>query len=101
MQVRSLGQENSLENKMATLSSILAWEIPWGSPRSQHDLATKQQTTTGELLVALTCRALAEGSHRTPTPPLPPTPQNAKTRIRHLPLAGEESEVQAQGHRVG
>ena len=29
MWVRSLGQEDSLEEKMATHSSILAWEIPW------------------------------------------------------------------------
>ena len=29
MQVQSLGQEDSLEKKMATDSSILAWEIPW------------------------------------------------------------------------
>ena len=28
-QVRSLGQEYALEKKMATHSSILAWEIPW------------------------------------------------------------------------
>ena len=28
-QVRSLGQEHPLEKKMATHSSILAWEIPW------------------------------------------------------------------------
>ena len=28
-QVRSLGWENSLEEGMATHSSILAWEIPW------------------------------------------------------------------------
>ena len=28
-QVRSLGQEDSLEEEMATHSSILAWEIPW------------------------------------------------------------------------
>ena len=27
--VHSLGQEDSLEKEMATLSSILAWEIPW------------------------------------------------------------------------
>ena len=27
--VRSLGQENPLEKKMATHSSILAWRIPW------------------------------------------------------------------------
>ena len=28
-QVRSLGQEDSLEKEMATYSSILAWEMPW------------------------------------------------------------------------
>ena len=27
--VQSLGQEDPLENEMATQSSILAWEIPW------------------------------------------------------------------------
>ena len=29
MWVRSLGQEDPLENEVATHSSILAWEIPW------------------------------------------------------------------------
>ena len=29
MRVQSLGQEDHLEQKMATHSSILAWEIPW------------------------------------------------------------------------
>ena len=28
-QVQSLDREDSLEKKMATHSSILAWEIPW------------------------------------------------------------------------
>ena len=28
-QVQSLGQEDPLEEEMATHSSILAWEIPW------------------------------------------------------------------------
>ena len=46
-QVRSLGQEDPLEKKMATHSSILAWKIPWveelgglqsmGSQRIEHD----------------------------------------------------------------
>ena len=27
--VQSLGQEDTLEEEMATHSSILAWEIPW------------------------------------------------------------------------
>ena len=29
MWVRSLGQEDSLEEEMATYFSILAWKIPW------------------------------------------------------------------------
>ena len=29
MWVRSLGQEDSLKEEMATHSSILAWRIPW------------------------------------------------------------------------
>ena len=29
MRVRSLGQEDPLEEEMATHSSIFAWEIPW------------------------------------------------------------------------
>ena len=45
--VRSLGREDPLEKEMATLSSILAWKIPWmeepgglqsmGSQRVGHD----------------------------------------------------------------
>ena len=52
-QVQFLGQEESLEKKMATHSSILAWEIPWteetsrpqfmGLQRVRHNLETKQQ----------------------------------------------------------
>ena len=29
MQFRSLGEEDPLEEEMATCSSILAWKIPW------------------------------------------------------------------------
>ena len=45
--VPSLGQEDTLEEQMATHSSILAWRIPWteepwrlqsmGLPRVEHD----------------------------------------------------------------
>jgi len=45
--IRSLGQEDPLEEEMATHSSILAWKIPWteesgglqfmGSQRVRHD----------------------------------------------------------------
>ena len=54
MRVRYLGGENPAEKEMATLSSILAWKIPWikeprglyspwGCKRIGHDLVTKQQ----------------------------------------------------------
>ena len=46
-----LGQEDPLQEEMATLSSILAWRIPWtedlggpqsmGSQRVRHDWATE------------------------------------------------------------
>ena len=46
-QIQSLGQEDPLEKELATLSSILAWRIPWkeepgglqsmGSQRGSHD----------------------------------------------------------------
>ena len=52
-QFRSLGWENTLEEDMATHSSIVAWRIPWaeepgrlpsmGSQRVGHDLATQEQ----------------------------------------------------------
>ena len=50
MQVPSLGEEESLEEEMATYSSILAWKIPWteqhnglqaiGLQRVRHDGVT-------------------------------------------------------------
>ena len=53
MRVRSLGQEDSLEEAMATHSSILTWEIPrtgepgglqsMGPQRVRHDLVTEQK----------------------------------------------------------
>ena len=53
-QIRSLGQEDPLEKKMAAHSSILAWENPWteepgglqsmGVTRVGHDLATNKQS---------------------------------------------------------
>ena len=56
MQIQSLGREDPLEKEMATLSTILAWEIPRteeagrlqsiGSQRIWHNLASKQQTSS-------------------------------------------------------
>ena len=53
--VQSLGQEDPLEKRRATHSSILAWRIPWteepgrlqsmGLQRVGHDRATKPQHT--------------------------------------------------------
>ena len=53
--VQSLGQEDLLEEEMATHSSILAWRIPWkkepgglqsmGSQRVRHDLANSLHFT--------------------------------------------------------
>ena len=53
-QVQSLGQEDPLEKKMATHSSILTWEIPWtevcgglvymGSQKGQTQLRDKTIT---------------------------------------------------------
>ena len=55
MWVQSLGQEDSLEESMATHSSILARRIPWteepgrlqfmGLQRVRHDLVTEQTHT--------------------------------------------------------
>ena len=54
MQVQSLGQEDPLEERMTTHSSILAWEIPWtekpdelesmGSQRVRHTEHTHTHT---------------------------------------------------------
>ena len=51
--IGSLGQEDSLEEEMATHASILAWKIPWteecgklqpiGLQRVRHDLATEKK----------------------------------------------------------
>ena len=56
MWVPSLGQEDPLEEGMATHSSILAWEVPWpeepgrlqtrGLQRVGHDIVTSTTTTS-------------------------------------------------------
>ena len=55
MQVQSLGQEDPLEEEMATFSSILAWKTPWteepeglqsmGLQRVRHNQATNNNST--------------------------------------------------------
>ena len=46
MQVQSLGQEDPLEKKMATHSTLLAWKIPWTEElgRIQPNGFAKSQT---------------------------------------------------------
>ena len=60
--VQSLGQEDPLEKKLATHSSIPAWKIPWtekpgglhtGSQRVRHDWATSLSVTFWASQVAL------------------------------------------------
>ena len=44
-QVQSLGQEDPLEKEMATLSSTLAWKIPWTEkPGRQQSMGSQSQT---------------------------------------------------------
>ena len=63
MWVQSLGQEDLLEERMATHSSILAWRIPWtkeasglqsiGSHRVESDLAPTHAPTQSSFQVYL------------------------------------------------
>ena len=52
--VQSLGQEEPLEKEMATLSHILAWEIPWTEEpgRLQSMGSQKSRTTAANALRA-------------------------------------------------
>ena len=45
MPVRSLGQEDPLEEEMATQSSVLAWRIPWtGEPGGLQSMGSQSRT---------------------------------------------------------
>ena len=49
-QIRSLGQEDPLEKEMATLSSTLAWKIPWTEePCRLQSMASQELDTTEQL----------------------------------------------------
>ena len=45
-QVRSLGQEDSLEKEMANPSSILAWKSPWTEESWQATVLWSQKSRT-------------------------------------------------------
>ena len=46
MQVPSLGEEDPLEEEMATHSSILAWKIPWTEEPGYSPWGHKELDTT-------------------------------------------------------
>ena len=50
MQAQLLGQEDPLEKKMATCSSILAWEIPWAEEPGEATVhgVTKESDMTSD-----------------------------------------------------
>ena len=50
MWVRSLGREDPLEKEMATLSSTLAWRIPWTEePGGLQSMGSQESDTTERL----------------------------------------------------
>ena len=67
VRVQSLGQQDPLEEEMATHSNILAWRIPWteeprrlwfiGSERVRHDGAIKHACIQVISLIYITCLA--------------------------------------------
>ena len=49
-QVQSLGQEDSLEEEMATCSSILSWEVPWTEePGGLQSMGSQEMDRTEQL----------------------------------------------------
>ena len=68
-QVQSLGQEDPLEEEMATHSNILAWKIPWteepgwlqpmGSQRVEHSLESEHtQSFSSHLSGQVNCHGI-------------------------------------------
>ena len=54
MEVRFLGQENSLKKEMATHSSILAWRIPWAEkPGGLQSMGSQKLAMTERLTLSL------------------------------------------------
>ena len=51
MRVQSLGQEDPLEEEMATHSSILAWKIPWTEDPSRLQPMGLQTVNMTELVM--------------------------------------------------
>ena len=56
--VQSLGQEDPLEEEMATRSSILAWRIPWiEESGGLQSMGSQESDTTEQLTLSLSGRA--------------------------------------------
>ena len=54
MQVPFLGQEDPLEEEMATHSSILAWRIPWTEEPGEYSLwGCRELDTTDKLTLSV------------------------------------------------
>ena len=54
MRVQSLGQEDPLEEEMATRSSILAWRIPWTEePGELQSMGSQTPDTTEDTCISL------------------------------------------------
>ena len=67
-QVRSLGQEDPLQEEMATHSSIFAWRIPWTeevgrlhSPWGCKELDTTEHTANPEANIVLQKESCRDG----------------------------------------
>ena len=58
MRVQSLGQEDSLEEGMATQSSILAWRIQWTEEPGGLQFVASQSWTQLKQLIKHTCTQL-------------------------------------------
>ena len=67
MWVRSLGQEDSLEEELATYTSILAWIIPWtqepGELQSMGSQRVGQTEVTQHNTSAICCWIIFHNTH--------------------------------------
>ena len=64
MQVLSLSQEDSLEEKMGTCSSILAWKIPWTeAPGRLQSVGLQRVKLNGAIKHTQTKANVSEESH--------------------------------------
>ena len=68
MRVQSLGQKDSLEEEMATHSSILAWEMPWTEELDSLESMGSQNQTELKQLSNNNCAFLGNGPQGTPNP---------------------------------